>query len=129
MSQLQAMKAHGGRDARAHIYTATTLGRSKVDNSTLGRLYPRGKTPRDSFYRRLIGHQDVWTRRSEKRSPHLRHPGSNPGSPARSQAPCGFNKTIMKLPTLPYKSVQLSKSIQRSIYCPTACMISQREQI
>ena len=30
----------------------------------------------------------VWTRRSEEKSPLLRHPGSNPGRPARSQAPC-----------------------------------------
>ena len=28
------------------------------------------------------------TRRSEEKSPPLRHPGSNPGRPARSPAPC-----------------------------------------
>ena len=45
--------------------------------------------PRYSFYRRLSGPPGpVWTRRCEEKSPPLRHPGSNPGRPARSQVPC-----------------------------------------
>ena len=39
---LQTMKVHGVVDARLHIYTATTLGRCRVANPTLGRLYPWG---------------------------------------------------------------------------------------
>ena len=42
VSPLQAMKTHGGVDARVHIYTATTLGRGRVDSPTLGRLDPPG---------------------------------------------------------------------------------------
>ena len=30
VSPLQAMKAHGGVDARDHIFTATALGRGRV---------------------------------------------------------------------------------------------------
>ena len=48
-------------------------------SSKLGRLYPRGKSP--------IPQDQSWARRSEEKSPSLRLSGSNPGRPARSQAP------------------------------------------
>ena len=53
----------------------------------LGRLQPREK-PRYTFLQEAQWTpKPVWTWGEEK-SPHQRHPGSNPGRPARSQAPC-----------------------------------------
>ena len=85
---IQAMKAKGVVDSRVHIYKATALGRGRVASPTLGRLYCRGDIPV------LISQEVEWTsgpvltRRSEENFPPLRHPGWNPGRPARSQAPC-----------------------------------------
>ena len=81
------MKAHGDVDARVHIFIATALGWGRVASPMLGRLYPRGN-PQYSFYRRLSGPQDQSGHEGEKKSPPLRHPGSNLGHPACSQAPC-----------------------------------------
>ena len=56
------MRPTGDVDARIHIFTATALGRGRVANPTLGRLYPR-ESPWYSFYRRLSGPQDMKKRR------------------------------------------------------------------
>ena len=45
MAPLKAMEAHWDVDARVLIYTTTILGRGRVYNLALGRLYPRGKPP------------------------------------------------------------------------------------
>ena len=45
-----------------------------------------GESPRYSFGRRLSGPQDQSGHEGAKKN--LRHPGSNPGRPARSSAPC-----------------------------------------
>ena len=54
---------------------------------TLGRLYPP-----ESLDTHLLEADwipgPVWARRSEEKSPPIRHPEINPGLPARSQAPC-----------------------------------------
>ena len=55
---------------------------------TLGRLYPRGKSQILIFQEAEWTPGSVWTRRSEEKCPHLRHPGSNPGRPARTPVPC-----------------------------------------
>ena len=47
-----------------------------------------GKFPGTHFIGGWVDPGPVWTRRSEEKSPPLRHLGSNPGRPARSQAPC-----------------------------------------
>ena len=74
-------------DARIHIYTATAPGRSRVASTMLNRFYPRGKA-RYSFYMRLGGPQDQSGHEGVKKHHPLRHPGSNLGRPARSQASC-----------------------------------------
>ena len=73
---------------RLNIFTATALGRGRVASPTLSLLYSE-KSPRYSFYRRLSGPQDQ-SGHEEKYLP-LRHPGSNPGRPARSPAPCSLS--------------------------------------
>ena len=78
----------GDVDARVYIFTATALGSGRVASPTLGRLYPRGKPPVLILEEAEWTSGPVWTRRSEEKSPPLRHPGSNPGRPARSPAPC-----------------------------------------
>ena len=88
---LQAMKAHGDVDARVHIFTAKALGWGRVASPMLGRLYT-GEIPRYSFYRRMSGPQGQFGHEVVKKNLHpLRHLGSNPGRPARSQAPCRLN--------------------------------------
>ena len=82
ISPLKAMKSHRDVVTRVYIYTATALGRGRVASPTLSRFYPRGK-PRYSF---LWGW--VNPRTGVKKSPSPPSPGSNPGTPARSQAPC-----------------------------------------
>ena len=48
-----------------------------------------GEIPRYSFYRRLSGPQGQSGHEGVKKNLHpLRHPASNPGRPARSEAPC-----------------------------------------
>ena len=74
--------------ARVHIFTAMALGRGRVASPTLGRVYPRGKPPVLVLQEAEWTSGPVWTRRSEEKSPPHRHPGSNPGRPARSPAPC-----------------------------------------
>ena len=65
-------------DAKIPIYTASALGRGRIANPTLGRVYPQEK-PRYSFYRRLSGLQDQSGHEGVKKN---LHPGSNldPGS-------------------------------------------------
>ena len=57
-------------DVRAHIYTATALGRGRVTSPKLGRLYTRGK-PSYSFYITLSGPQDQSGHEGVKRNLHL----------------------------------------------------------
>ena len=75
-------------DVRVHIYTAMALGRDRVASPMLGRLYPRGKPPVLILQKAEWTSGPFWTRRSEEKSPPLRHPGSNPGRPAHSPVPC-----------------------------------------
>ena len=82
----------GDVDARVQIFTATALGRGRVASLTLGCLYPRGKPPVLILQEAEWTSGPVWTRRSEEKSPPLRHPGSNPGRPARSPAPCRLSQ-------------------------------------
>ena len=74
-------------DARVHIVTATALGIGRVACPTLDHLY-LWEIPQYSFYRRLHGPHDQSGREEIKKISTLRHPGSNPGHPAPSQAPC-----------------------------------------
>ena len=62
---------------------------------TLGRLYPRGNSPVLILYEVEWTPGPIWTRRSEEKSPPLRHPGSNPARPARSQAPCRLSHVAL----------------------------------
>ena len=75
-------------DARVHIFTARHKDEVRwlVVRQT---AFTPGEIPRCSFYRRLS--ETVCTRRIEENSPPLRRPGSNPDSPARSQAPCSLS--------------------------------------
>ena len=66
--------------ARVHILA----GRGRVASSTLGRLYP-GKAPVLNLQETECSPEPVWTPRNEEKSAPLRHPGSNPGRPDRSQ--------------------------------------------
>ena len=75
-------------DARVHIFTATALGRGRVASPPLCRLYPRWKPLLLILQEAEWTSGPVWARRSDEKSPPLRHPGSNPGRPARSPAPC-----------------------------------------
>ena len=83
ISPLQATKVHGDVDTRVHIFAATALSGGRVASPTLGRLYLWY-----SFYRRLSELQDQSGHGVKKNLHLLRHPGSNTGRPARSQAPC-----------------------------------------
>ena len=47
-----------------------------------------GEIPGTHFIGGWVDRRTWRTRRSEQKSPPLRHPGSNPGRPARSEAPC-----------------------------------------
>ena len=77
------------RDARVHIFAATTLGRDIVANPTIGRLYPSAeKAPWLILQVAEWSLRPIWTRRREEKSPHLRHAELNPGRPARFQASC-----------------------------------------
>ena len=89
------MKAHGGGvDARVHIYTATALGGGRVASPKLGRLYPR-ESSRYSFYRRLNGPQAQSGQEGVKKiSTPPRILGSNPGRPARREAPCRLSYLV-----------------------------------
>ena len=71
-------------DAGVNVYIATVLGRGRVASPTLGRLCPRGKPQVIIFEEAEWYPGPVWMRRREEISPPLRHPGSNPGRPARS---------------------------------------------
>ena len=93
------MKTHGGCGCKIHMqaYTATALGRRGWPP-----LRP-GKSTQYSFLKEaewIAG--PVWTRRSEEKSPLLRHLGPNPCRPPRSQAPCRLSylalvKSILKI--------------------------------
>ena len=76
------MKTHGGCGCKgAHVYTATALGKCRVASPTLGRLYPGTHI--------IVGWVDPRSSLDTKewrKSPTLRHPGSNPGRRARSQS-------------------------------------------
>ena len=66
-----------GIDSRIRIYTATALGRRRVDSQTLGRLYPDTHFIGGSVDPRTSLDKKEW-----RKSPPLQHPGR----PARSQA-------------------------------------------
>ena len=71
------MKAHavcGCKGAHTYVYTATTLGKGRVDNPTLGRLYPRY-----SFYSRLSGPQEQSGYEGVKKISTPPTPGIEPG--------------------------------------------------
>ena len=88
VSPLQAMKAHRGCGHKGpHIHSNGT--RMRQDGQSYVRPpLPRGNSPVLILQEVEWTPGPVWTRRSEDKSPPLRHPELNPGRPARSQAPC-----------------------------------------
>ena len=89
MSPLQAIRAHGGCGCKdPHIHSHGNRKRQG------GQSYARPPLP-PVLILQEVGWipGPVWSRRSEEKSPPLRHTGSNPGRPARSQAP-SIMKTI-----------------------------------
>ena len=115
LSQSRLTHGHLGCKLRGRVNTRRS--KIKV-NPTIGREGPRGKLVQGSTYSQPRHQEDVgWlhlrsavftngkapvfileqaecipapvcTRKSEEKSAPLRHPGSNPGRPARHQAPC-----------------------------------------
>ena len=85
---LLAIQAHGGCGCKGpQIHSHGTRRRQG------GQSYARPPVPRGNSLVLILQEVEwtpgpVWTRRSEEKSPPIRHPGSNPGRPARSQAPC-----------------------------------------
>ena len=69
---------------------------------------PRGKTPVLISYEAQWTPGSVWTRRSEEKYPLLRHLGSNPGHPARSQAPCRLSRMACTIFSRGLKYFQVS---------------------
>ena len=107
------MKALGGDvDARVHIYTATALGRGRVASPTLGHLYPRGESLLLIFKEGEWTPGPVWTRRSEEKSPPLRHPGSNPVHPAGSQTPFRLCYLVHRSRLVANKKKALMQSVE-----------------
>ena len=80
---MKARRGCGCKGAHTYVYTATALGKGRVASPTLGHLYLRY-----SFYSRLSGPQEQSGIKDWRKSPPLRHPESNPGRRARSQANC-----------------------------------------
>ena len=62
------MKAHGDVNAKVHIYTATALGRGRVADPKLGRLYP-GESHSLILLEAEWTPEPVLTRRNEEKSP------------------------------------------------------------
>ena len=77
-------KVHGDVDARVHIYTVNALARGRMTSPMRGRLCPPVLILQEAEW---IS-RPIWTWRSKEKFPPLFHPGSNPGRPAHSQAPC-----------------------------------------
>ena len=80
------MKAHGDVDARVHMYTATALGIGRATNLRSDAFTP-WKSP-VLIIRDRVDPRNSLDTKERRKCPPFRHPGSNPGRPARSQAPC-----------------------------------------
>ena len=91
---LQAMKTHGDVSSRFYTYTATALGRGRVASPTLGSLYHPGKAPGTHFVGGWVDSRTSLDTKEWRKSPPLRHPGSNPGHPSLSQAPCRLSYLV-----------------------------------
>ena len=97
VSPLQAMKAHGGCGCKGpHIHSHSTRKRQGGQSYARPPL-PPGKPPVLILQEAEWTSGPVWTRRTEEKSPLLRHPGSNPGRPARIQAPCDILVIFLEL--------------------------------
>ena len=81
----------------------------------LGRLYPRGNSSVLIIQEVEWTPGPVWTRRSEEKSPPLRHPGSSPGRPAHSQAPCRLSHLTNNLEK--YKCVLMILTFYLVVIC------------
>ena len=83
-----AMKVHGGCGCKGPHFRSHGTRKRQEWLALYSAVFNPGKVLI------LILQQAKWalgpvsTRRSEEKSPSLRHPGSNPGRPARSEAPC-----------------------------------------
>ena len=88
VSPLQAMKDNGACGCKgSHIFAAKALGRGRVTNSTLGHFYTR-ESPGTHFIGDWVDPTTSLDSKERKNLHPLRHQGSIPGCPARSQAPC-----------------------------------------
>ena len=84
------MKAHGGRGYKVHIFAATALGRYCVTSCMFAHIYPR-QIP-NFILKKVTGSQNQFEYGVKKNLlPSPRHTGSNPGHPARKQAPCNLS--------------------------------------
>ena len=88
------VQTKGDVDARVRTHTVMALGTGRVASPILGRLYSQGKALVIILQEDEWAPGPIWTRRSEEKSPPLRHPGLNPGRPARSSAPCRLSHLV-----------------------------------